>query len=673
MDFFSHQESARRRSGFLIFLFIVAITAIMGTTYISLCVLSPITQQVSRVVGADANQSNGELPQEGGQILWWQPKLLLIAIAGTLVIILSGSLYKTAELRGGGRVVATSLGGQLISHASSDPGDRQLLNVVEEMSIASAIPVPPVYVLENEAGINAFAAGYSISDAVIGVSRGAIDTLTRDQIQGVIAHEYSHILNGDMRMNIRLMGLLHGILLIALIGFYLIRITAYSGTGSRGKNNPTIYLLFLGIAVVVIGSVGLLFGRLIKASLSRQREYLADASAVQFTRNPDGIAGALKKIAHLTYGSRIRSPEAESVSHMFFGNAGRTSLLNLLSTHPPLNERIKRLDPSFDGLGQYDANSRGRLSGTEQYSTLQSLAEHNVHTKATTRDLELSDQSADSIPTSVTADTQSSSAASQTTTQTSCAQLSAAILSAAHDSYSARTVVFSVLLSPDTSVRATQLGIIRERHGVAVEKATLALGPDLSASDRYTKLCALDVCHPALSELSQSQVEELSATVKFLIEIDQQIDLFEFMAQRVITTRVDRNSAKVSSANKRYGSYRPYKNSISIILAAISYASGLEKELCLQQYRQTMFSFFPNGSNAKMPAREHLSLNEVSSAMDHVAKSALKVKHQLIAAAISCVSIDNKTTINELQLIRALSATLNVVPPALPPFSKQDG
>jgi Zn-dependent protease with chaperone function len=670
MDFFSHQESARRRSGFLVFLFAVAIAAIIGSTYFSLCVLSPITQQVSRVVGADGNQSNASLPQEIGQILLWQPKLLFIAIAGTLVIILSGSLYKTAELRGGGRVVATALGGELISHASPNPSERQLLNVVEEMSIASGIPVPPVYVLKDEPGINAFAAGYSINDAVIGVSRGAIDALTRDQIQGVIAHEYSHILNGDMRINIRLMGLLHGILLIALIGFYLIRITAYSGTGSRGKNNPAIYLLFLGFAVVVIGSIGLLFGRLIKASLSRQREYLADASAVQFTRNPDGIAGALKKIAQLTYGSRIQNPEAESVSHMFFGNGRRGSFVNLFSTHPPLNERIKRLDPLFKEQHQHNVYQKGIRADNGRDSVVQSLAEANAPTKGAAENEAPPTQAAGNIAPPAT--TTTSSAVTQTSIESSSTQLPAAMLTAAHEPYSARSVVFSVLLSPDASVRATQLTIIKKQHGTAVYKSTRGFYPEISTTDRYTKLCALDVCHPALSELSPSQRDELSATVKLLIEADQQIDLFEFMAQRVITTRVDHSSAEVSSANKRYGSYRPYKDSISIILAAISYASGLDNQLCLQQYHQTMFSFFPNGSKVKMPARAHLSLNEVSGAMDHVSKSSLKVKHQLITAAISCVSIDNKTTINELQLIRALSATLNVAAPALPPLSKQN-
>ena len=297
MNFFEHQETARRRSGILICLFMAAIVAIIATTYISLCVLSPLSHAVTSQSDSQYDSSARTTEAPSWQFHWWQPKLLFCSVAATLVIIGSGSLYKVSELRGGGQVIATSLGGKLISHDNStDPALRQLLNIVDEMSLASGIPVPPVYVLAHESSINAFAAGYTPNSAVIGVSQGAIDILTRDELQGVIAHEYSHILNGDMRTNIRIMGLLHGILLIAIIGFYMIRITAYSGTRQRGKNNPAIYLMLIGIAIVMIGSVGLFFGRLIKASLSRQREYLADASAVQFTRNPSGIGGALKKI-----------------------------------------------------------------------------------------------------------------------------------------------------------------------------------------------------------------------------------------------------------------------------------------------------------------------------------------------------------------------------------------
>ncbi len=227
------------------------------------------------------------------------------------------------------------------------------MNVVEEMAIAAGTPVPPVYLLENEEGINAFAAGHSPNDAVVGVTRGCVQTLSRDELQGVIAHEFSHILNGDMRLNLRLMGVLFGILLIGLTGYILLRSTSSyrvrvnDRDDDRGGRNV---LPLIGLALYVIGYVGVFFANLIKAAVSRQREFLADASAVQFTRNPDGIAGALKKIGALSAGSAVREPRAAEASHMFFGNAGSAGqLFGLLETHPPLVERIRRLDPAFDG------------------------------------------------------------------------------------------------------------------------------------------------------------------------------------------------------------------------------------------------------------------------------------------------------------------------------------
>ena len=281
----------------------------------------------------------------------WDPDLFAVVALGTLALIGGGSLYKIAALAGGGHTVAEMMGGRPLSPQTTDPDERKILNVVEEMAIASGTPVPPVYLLENEDGINAFAAGYTPGDAVIGVTRGCIQNLTRDELQGVIAHEFSHILNGDMRLNIRLIGVLYGILLIGMTGWIIFRSTANGNRyddrrdDDRRGSNPW---PLVGLALYVLGYIGVFFGNLIKAAVSRQREFLADASAVQFTRNPDGIAGALKKIGALAEGSRIRSPEAEEASHMFFGDAVG-HLLGMFATHPPLVERIRRIDPSFDG------------------------------------------------------------------------------------------------------------------------------------------------------------------------------------------------------------------------------------------------------------------------------------------------------------------------------------
>jgi Zn-dependent protease with chaperone function len=277
------------------------------------------------------------------QHVLWNPQLFLIAAVGTLAVIGLGSGFKTLELAQGGSTVATMLGGRLVAPTTTDPDERKLRNVVEEMAIAAGVPVPQVYLLPQEHGINAFAAGHSTSDAVVAVTAGAVKLLTRDELQGVIGHEFSHILNGDMRLNLRLMGIIFGILCLAVIG----RVLLYTRSRSSKDKNPL--PLLARLALIVIGWIGVFFGRLIQAAVSRQRELLADASSVQFTRNPAGLAGALKKIGGLSFGSKLEAAHAEEASHMFFGNGMGESFFHLMDTHPPLAERIRAIDPSFDG------------------------------------------------------------------------------------------------------------------------------------------------------------------------------------------------------------------------------------------------------------------------------------------------------------------------------------
>ncbi|HTL28953.1 MAG TPA: M48 family metallopeptidase, partial [Tepidisphaeraceae bacterium] len=350
MNFFEHQDRARRSTTRLVFLFIFAVLAIITA-------LNLAAYAIARGVGVHEGVRHLSSPTyERVQPLWSNAGMYQWVTVGTLVTILSGTLYKTVQLRKGGAAVAQMLGGTPLIPNSGTPADRQLQNIVEEMSIASGVPVPQVYVMRNEPGINAFAAGFGPQDAVISVTQGCIDQLNRDELQGVIAHEFSHILNGDMRLNLRLIGILHGILLIALIGYFVLRsmFSSSSSSSSRrssskdGDGGPWIALI-IGLALVAIGYIGVFFGRLIQAAVSRQREFLADASAVQFTRNPSGIANALKKIAAASAGSQVDNAQALGTAHLFFASAFRVGFVNLLATHPPLVDRIKAIDPTFDG------------------------------------------------------------------------------------------------------------------------------------------------------------------------------------------------------------------------------------------------------------------------------------------------------------------------------------
>ena len=340
MDFFERQDHARRQTVKLIVLFGISVAVIIVAVYV---VALLITQGGSHAHG----------PHAAAPIDLWDPGLLAAVALGTIVVISLGSLYKVSELASGGEVVAQMMGGRLVDPQTTDLAERRLLNVVEEMSLASGVPVPPVYVMDNEPSINAFAAGFRPNDAVVTVSRGCLQYLTREELQGVLGHEFSHVLNGDMRLNLRLIGLVYGILVLSIIGYFVMRSAGWAGSSSRnsddrrGDNRAAIF--FIGLALYILGYLGVLLGNIIKAAISRQREFLADASSVQFTRNPSGLAGALKKIGGLAEGSRINDPHAHEISHMFFGDAFAGSIFNLFATHPPLEERIRLLDPNFDG------------------------------------------------------------------------------------------------------------------------------------------------------------------------------------------------------------------------------------------------------------------------------------------------------------------------------------
>jgi Zn-dependent protease with chaperone function len=358
MDFFQRQEIARRNTKLLEVYFVLAVIGIILTTYLAFAVF----------VGYLGLRHHAFQPTSEYGFLW-NPKLFLGVSVGTLIVIIGGSVFKTSQLAGGGSAVAEMLGGRPISANTRDPDERKLLNVVEEMAIASGTPIPQVYVLPGEETINAFAAGHSTSDMVVCATHGCLKYLTRDELQGVVGHEFSHILNGDMKLNLRLMGLVFGILCIAMMGRILLDTR---GSSSRDRNP----LPLVGLALLAIGGLGVFFGKLIKSAVSRQREFLADASSVQFTRNPAGLSSALQKVGGM--GSRIDDPNAEDASHFFFANGLRESFAGIFSTHPRLEDRIRALDPSWDGkFKSVDVQAATTRSRKDKRSRIARFARRN--------------------------------------------------------------------------------------------------------------------------------------------------------------------------------------------------------------------------------------------------------------------------------------------------------
>ena len=442
MDFFESQETARRKTGLLVFYYVLAVFLIMVAVYAAFAF-------AFLGIKAKARSSRGEAEIRYEDM--WNPTLFMGVIAGTLLVVISGSLYKIHQLSGGGEAVAQLLGGRPLSRNTTDLNERKFLNVVEEMAVASGTPVPRVFLLDQEQGINAFAAGFSPADAVIGVTRGCIQQLTRDELQGVVAHEFSHILNGDMRLNIRLIGVLNGILVVALIGYGVMRATLYSGsrTRSRDKGSGMHFALF-GLLLMVIGYVGVFFGKLIKSAVSRQREYLADASAVQFTRNPSGIADALKKIGACVQGSRIENSSAEEASHFFFSNGLKSSFINLMATHPPLAERIRRLDPAFEGDVRRANSGRPGPSSSAPVEAVSGLSRFAVD------------------PGEVTARIGAPQAEHLAYAVGVLAALPDMVQEAAREPFGARAVIYSLLLGRGEEVCRRQLERLKQHADAAV-------------------------------------------------------------------------------------------------------------------------------------------------------------------------------------------------------------
>ncbi|MDR0536269.1 MAG: M48 family metallopeptidase [Puniceicoccales bacterium] len=350
MNFFAAQTRARNRTGRLLILFALAVLGTATGVYFALMLA---LREAIRIPVDTARHV--DMPPALAQ--WWNPEMALYSFLGVGLLVAIASIYKWSTLGAGGPAVAKMMGGRLVTPNTTEYRERQLLNIVEEMSIASGIPSPQIYVLDEELSINAFAAGLSVQDAVVAVSAGALREFPRDELQAVVGHEFSHILNGDMRRNLKLTAVLFGILALAILGQFLLRvllrILASGQTGGSRRDNKkdnglaVISLLgLLGLGLVVAGSVGFFFGRLIQAAVSRQREYLADASSVQFTRNPRAMADALNRIRARS--SLIRSPHASEISHFFFAQSFDSLFASLFATHPPLPARIQAIIPGYD-------------------------------------------------------------------------------------------------------------------------------------------------------------------------------------------------------------------------------------------------------------------------------------------------------------------------------------
>ncbi len=651
MDFFEHQEQARRKTGRLVLMFIAAVIGIIAMVYLVVAI-------------AYLYLNGNQPPGQGPAPTLWHPVLLLVVGTAVIFIVSMSSFVKISQLSAGGRVVAESLNGRLLDSGTNDPDERKLLNVVEEMAIASGVPVPDVYVMDREQGINAFAAGFSKDDAVIGVTRGCMQLLNRDELQGVIAHEFSHILNGDMRLNIRLIGVLFGILVIGLIGRMVLSNMYYAGGGrsrSSSKDNGSAALAILGVALalMVIGFVGYFFGSLIKAAVSRQREFLADASAVQFTRYPDGIAGALKKIGGHSYGSKVADPHADEVSHMFFGQGVTSWMGGLGATHPPLDQRIRRIQPSWDG--RYTEPEPSKTSGMAKSRDTQASREA-VRKRALAALAAMGAGAAIDVAQHVGRPTEAHVEQARQIID----DIPDVVKQAAQSSLGACAVIYGLLISQDEAIRQKQEALIRESAEPASVTEALRLYKHVREMERSAWLPALDLAMPALHNLSAKQYEAFKRCVLGLIQADGRMDLFEWMLGKVMLNRLAPvfESGKRRRARAKYYALRPVLQPLTVLMSTLAHFGSREYESAQKAY-ETGMRYLPFEPKPAMLDAEACGLHELDGALEQLKLIGPREMRAVINACAACIKSDREVTISEAELFRAVCDSLGCPMPPI--------
>ncbi|HCJ4664760.1 M48 family metallopeptidase [Vibrio parahaemolyticus] len=613
MDFFHHQDTARQRTGLLVMLFTLAVLAITGlVSVISIGIYFYFT---------------GE-PFTTQSIISY----CLLSFVGVLLVVSISSFIRLSELNAnGGRGVAESIGGKLISTDTSNAKHRQLLNVVEEMSIASGIPVPPVYVMAEEHGINAFAAGMSIDDAVIGVTQGALDAFSRDELQGVIAHEFSHILNGDMRLNTRLIGALFGITCIAHFGHLILdnsNSTRHVSRSSSDSNKGFAVIILIAIVCLVQGWLGTLFGNMIKAAISRQREFLADASAVQFTRNDQGIAGALKKIGSNVQGSTLNTKASDEMSHMMFGQSKLSGFSSLFATHPPLDERIRRIEPNWDGIYAQHSHAQSTAFDNEQVSGF---------------------AVGGGCPASQSA---SPSEQLSETGQQLISQLPPELVDIAREPYSARFIAFALIFDGSDIQRE----MIKSYVPLASQSTLLPwLDYDLPLHLRFP---LLELALPALKSLSEAQKISLCKVLRELSETDNQYSLAEWCVINLLEKQLLASFGFI----KQHKTLKQLEESVFWLLRELAWVSHSQADKAQRAYHCALAHLgFPEVKLEPANSNWHLS----RAALELLLQLKPKDRRMFVKACRIAIESDGEITVAEGELYRVIACFLEVPEPPL--------
>src|ERR1035437_6382976 len=656
MDFFEAQAHAKRRTERLVWLFVLAVVGTIALTYFA-------AVAALNAAGARSERSYYREIRDGvvyhdtaimppGSL--WRPQVLFAVTAGTCFVVGLASLYKWNQYSAGGSAVAESVGARRVDAHSTNLAERRLLNVVEEMAIASGIPVPVVYLLDDEPSLNAFAAGLTTSDAAVCVTRGTMEKLTRDELQGVIGHEFSHILNGDMRLNLRIAAIVFCILVIGLGGRGIL--WSLRGMRLRGKNSggALVVIVVTGLALMIIGYIGYFFGRLIQAAVSRQREFLADASAVQFTRNPAGITGALKKIGGYALGSSLQTHKAAEIGHFFFAQGFETAFGGLWATHPPLPERIRAIDPQCDGKM---VETPEVVEVAHESFVAAGLARAKPKTDLTET---LSAPLAAVAAIGMLTPSQISSA------QNLLDRIPERLRTAARTPAGAPVVLYGLLLDDrDAALRERQRGLVATRAGADALRTLDELAAPLATLGQEHKLPLLQLALPALRQLPPAALEPFLDTLDELVHADGQVSPFEFALQKLLIRTLALGRDPSQAGIIQFYSFNAVIGEISVILSALAHAaSNVDLD--------ARAAFAAGAAQIKLIESQLALLDQsacdfaaLDAALDKLAAASLSIKQRTLGAAAHVVGADGPILLAEAELLRAVSAALDVPMPPL--------
>jgi Zn-dependent protease with chaperone function len=667
MDFFDRQAHARKQTRRLVWLLSLTLLAALVVNNLLLCSLVACCAHPLFLNGPSWHPANfivtavylaGELlvhaQHFASLVFHWQP--MLWVSLGTLASVAGGSYYKIRQLSEGGAVVAEFLGGRRLDANPDDPDEQRLRNVVEEMAIASGMPVPEIYVLDCERGINTFAAGHTRDDTAIGVTRGCVKLLRRDELQGVIAHEFSHIMNGDTRLNMKLIGLAHGFFWPTLLGRILIygRMDGLPSDESlfdnrgRPKLMPTAPL---GCLFVFMGCFSLPFVRLIKSAICREREWLADAAAVQFTRNPQGIAGALTKIGGLFKQGRLDTPHAEVASHLYFANSDYDPWFGFLATHPRLAKRISAIDPQFNGsFPKVQMLAPNQAERDEIYARTISEAMaaggpiYNMAVEAT-------------------------GITSEHLRQASLIRIAlpVEIKSAMRTPGGAGNIVFSLVMGDgdDDSVRSRQMEILQSSLAPAAFAQFRSLEPQVASLDEKYQLPLAEFSVPALRDYDADGCQSFNQLLQRLLECNSSIDLFEYTLTKMVTRQLGAHFGGPNLSKPLYGRARDVQPQCALLLSALAHVGTENEAAARNAFEQGTDYLDLEGETIKFLPRSEWDLAGVDAALTKLAGYHKPLRRNILLACGKTVAADHQVTIREAELLRAIADALDC---PMPPF-----